>query len=434
MHCWELPCLLPVPTSRQAPARAWLPVAALLACRSKSWHPATRTLQSFSAIVTACNFGSVPLAMVGIKVSSGDGRRATDPRQSGSTGHLPVRQRIQPRLRIPLASRICEALEPLSVCPADPTQPRPPRHATPPLASACSVLPPAGGAGHGAQPPGPAVRLHQPAAAAPAARSAARLYGAARHQRPGEWAARRAVLRCACLAGSEGHVAVCREPRGPACLDSCGALWCPADSKCSAGTSSCCKAIVGTLLSHSRLHCTNVCSTPAIFNPICCCPPLAAPRAATRSPAQPPLCCQMASAGSRHRPSPSAQPTRWWCGPRWAEGRLEGAAGARHAAEPSTLGLRPRLPMRQPCLPPTCRGGPLTFERPFHCPHPILGFPCMQQRQVGEAVLLEAALENATRDPMLLDTVTFLPSPGYTAERIGGGSSVAAEGSAGPLR
>lgn len=101
---------------------------------------------------------------------------------------------------------------------------------------------------------------------------------------------------------------------------------------------------------------------------------------------------------------------------------------------PSTPGSRPRLPMRQPCLPPTCRGGPLTFERPFHSPHPNLGLPCMQQRQVGEAVLLEAALENATRDPMLLDTVTFLPSPGYTAERIGGGSSVAAEGSAGPLR
>ncbi|KAL4458792.1 hypothetical protein ABPG75_013657 [Micractinium tetrahymenae] len=46
-----------------------------------------------------------------------------------------------------------------------------------------------------------------------------------------------------------------------------------------------------------------------------------------------------------------------------------------------------------------------------------------KQRHVGEAVFLEAALENATRDPMLLDTVTFLPSPGYAAERIGGGGA-----------
>lgn len=124
--------------------QTWLLVAALPACRSKSWHPATCTLQSFAAIVTACNFGSVPLAMVGIKVSNGDGRRGTNHPQNGSTGHLPVRQKIQPRLHVPLASRSCAALDPPSVCPADPTQPRPPRHANPPLASACCVLPPAG--------------------------------------------------------------------------------------------------------------------------------------------------------------------------------------------------------------------------------------------------------------------------------------------------
>ena len=36
-------------------------------------------------------------------------------------------------------------------------------------------------------------------------------------------------------------------------------------------------------------------------------------------------------------------------------------------------------------------------------------------------MLLEAALENATREAMLLDTITFLPAPAYTAERIAGG-------------
>ena len=50
-------------------------------------------------------------------------------------------------------------------------------------------------------------------------------------------------------------------------------------------------------------------------------------------------------------------------------------------------------------------------------------YPCAapQQRLVGDTVLLEAALENATREAMLLDTITFLPAPAYTAERIAGG-------------
>lgn len=49
----------------------------------------------------------------------------------------------------------------------------------------------------------------------------------------------------------------------------------------------------------------------------------------------------------------------------------------------------------------------------------------LQQRQVGELVLLEATLENATKASMLLDTVTLLPSPPWAAERIGGGGASA---------
>lgn len=48
-----------------------------------------------------------------------------------------------------------------------------------------------------------------------------------------------------------------------------------------------------------------------------------------------------------------------------------------------------------------------------------------QQRQVGEAVLLEASLENATKAPMLVDSVTFMPTPPWAAERIGGGGAAA---------
>lgn len=40
-------------------------------------------------------------------------------------------------------------------------------------------------------------------------------------------------------------------------------------------------------------------------------------------------------------------------------------------------------------------------------------------------MLLEATLENATKAGMLLDTVTFLPSPPWAAERIGGGGASA---------
>lgn len=47
--------------------------------------------------------------------------------------------------------------------------------------------------------------------------------------------------------------------------------------------------------------------------PLRCRPPLAPHRAATRSRAQPPSRCPTASGGSRRRPSPSVQPTRWWC-------------------------------------------------------------------------------------------------------------------------
>jgi hypothetical protein len=54
-------------------------------------------------------------------------------------------------------------------------------------------------------------------------------------------------------------------------------------------------------------------------------------------------------------------------------------------------------------------------------------------------MLLEATLENATQAPMLLDAVTFLPSPAYSAERIGatGPQLLGAGtegGTAGPLR
>lgn len=47
--------------------------------------------------------------------------------------------------------------------------------------------------------------------------------------------------------------------------------------------------------------------------------------------------------------------------------------------------------------------------------------PLRQQRTVGEAVLLEATLENATRAPMQLDAVTFFPTPPWAAERVEGG-------------
>ncbi|KAI7836638.1 hypothetical protein COHA_009523 [Chlorella ohadii] len=46
-----------------------------------------------------------------------------------------------------------------------------------------------------------------------------------------------------------------------------------------------------------------------------------------------------------------------------------------------------------------------------------------KQRTVGDAVLLEASLENATRAPMLLDAISFFPSPPWAAERIGGGGA-----------
>lgn len=46
-----------------------------------------------------------------------------------------------------------------------------------------------------------------------------------------------------------------------------------------------------------------------------------------------------------------------------------------------------------------------------------------QQRQVGEVVLLEASLENATKAPMLIDTITFMPSPPWAVERIGSGGA-----------
>ena len=68
-----------------------------------------------------------------------------------------------------------------------------------------------------------------------------------------------------------------------------------------------------------------------------------------------------------------------------------------------------------------------------------------QQRTVGDAVLLEASLENATRAPMLLDAISFFPSPPWAAERIGGGGAAtlpppaqttggSAAAQAGPLR
>lgn len=72
--------------------------------------------------------------------------------------------------------------------------------------------------------------------------------------------------------------------------------------------------------------------------------------------------------------------------------------------------------------------------------HPAL----LQQRTVGDAVLLEASLENATRAPMLLDAISFFPSPPWAAERIGDGGAAAlppppadggsAAAEAGPLR
>ncbi|PRW59506.1 trafficking particle complex subunit 13-like [Chlorella sorokiniana] len=46
-----------------------------------------------------------------------------------------------------------------------------------------------------------------------------------------------------------------------------------------------------------------------------------------------------------------------------------------------------------------------------------------KQRTVGDAVLLEASLENATRAPMLLDAITFFPSAPWATERIGGGGA-----------
>jgi hypothetical protein len=51
-----------------------------------------------------------------------------------------------------------------------------------------------------------------------------------------------------------------------------------------------------------------------------------------------------------------------------------------------------------------------------------------QQRQVGDSVLLEASLENATRAPMLLEGVTFLPTPAYTAHRVGGSGGACESG------
>lgn len=70
--------------------------------------------------------------------------------------------------------------------------------------------------------------------------------------------------------------------------------------------------------------------------------------------------------------------------------------------------------------------------------------PPLQQRTVGDAVLLEASLENATRAPMVLDAISFFPSPPWAAERIGDGGAAAlppppadggsAAAEAGPLR
>lgn len=64
------------------------------------------------------------------------------------------------------------------------------------------------------------------------------------------------------------------------------------------------------------------------------------------------------------------------------------------------------------------------------CPTLLPGFCLPQQRQVGDVVLLEASLENATRAPMLLESITFLPTPAYTAQCVCGGGGGA---EAGPL-
>ena len=42
----------------------------------------------------------------------------------------------------------------------------------------------------------------------------------------------------------------------------------------------------------------------------------------------------------------------------------------------------------------------------------------MQQRAVGEALFLEATLENRTKAPMLLDAVRFAATEPYAAERV----------------
>lgn len=84
---------------------------------------------------------------------------------------------------------------------------------------------------------------------------------------------------------------------------------------------------------------------------------------------------------------------------------------------------------------PACRTAPPHPPSPSH----------LQQRTVGDAVLLEASLENATRAPMLLDAISFFTLPPWSAERIGGGgaatlppppagSSSGAAAEAGPLR